>query len=749
MKTISVSILAAVALSLFGYIVLVERHQLTDIELEGRGARLIERFSQRRVQEISLERGGERIQLVALEREGDDEAEQERTWELREPLVARADTAAVAALLGALEWAQPRRTIEGATADDLREYGLAEPAVKVTLLIAGETMSLSIGNTDATEAGRYAVLDDPSVVYVIGDDVFEALDHDATHFRNRELFPDAMLDMNTITLRRADSVTRLERDAEQADETWYLREPVAMMASAQRVRDIKRTIASLEATRFIEGDQALGETFVRFESRAKPSDDAEFVPVVLVVGAACGDHAGERYARAGEEGPLTCVSESDLAALLRPASDMRELRPITLPDTDIEAIDLTVGNDRLHIEDDEGEWTYRLTRGSAAPIEGEVDPDAFSEWLTAIRSLETIDAEVVDAAELARRGLSAPRATLTMKGRGSAPDHTLVMGGRDLRGVFLRRDEELVTLVVPAEVEQQLSVSIVHFLPRRLLRERAEGLTQLVTTGETAQTLERDGDGDFELSAPIAAPADGAAARDIARRLATLEAARFVAEAAAPEHGLSPPRMTARFRFEGPLAGDAEVSEEEDDGHGHGHDHGDEPEGPSAPPREHRLVIGAATEGGAFAQLDARAEVFVLPTPVLELLEQALVSTDLLRTGRSELTGVRIEREGTTVDITHDGAFFVSDGERIADDHLEPLLMAIERMRGESARYGAAFDPALSVTVSREDDAAEPRRYTLRIGPAGATHTPVQRSDLAATFSVPNDQVAPLRDFTP
>ena len=282
MKTTTVSVLAGVAVSLFAYIVLVERHQLTDIELEGRGARLIERFSQRRVQEVSIERGGERITLAALEREGDEEAEEERVWELREPLAARGDSTAVSTLLGALEWAEPRRTIEGATAADLAEYGLSEPAIRVTLRIADETVTLSIGNRDATDAGRYAVLDDPTVVYVVGEDVFEAADHDASHFRNREIFPDAMLDMTAITLRRGDTVTRLEREAEAADETWYLREPMAMMASAQRVRDIKRTIASLEATRFIEEEVTFGDTLVRFESRAKPADDAEFVPVVLV-----------------------------------------------------------------------------------------------------------------------------------------------------------------------------------------------------------------------------------------------------------------------------------------------------------------------------------------------------------------------------------------------------------------------------------------------------------------------------------
>src|SRR5690606_4843017 len=116
----------------------------------------------------------------------------------------------------------------GVSESELADYGLREPAVRVTLRIAGETVTLAIGNRDTTEAGRYAVLDDPTVVYVVGDDLFEAADHDAQHFRSRELFPDPLLDMSSMTVRRADALTRLERDAEASDETWYLREPISM-----------------------------------------------------------------------------------------------------------------------------------------------------------------------------------------------------------------------------------------------------------------------------------------------------------------------------------------------------------------------------------------------------------------------------------------------------------------------------------------------------------------------------------------
>ena len=293
MKTTTVSVLVSIAVALFAYIVLVERHQLTDIELQGRGARLIERFAQRRVEGVVIERGGERIELVASNRPGDESAEEGRSWDMRAPLEARADTGAVAALLGALEWAEPRRKFEGVERDELAGYGLIDPAVRVTLRIAGETVTLSIGNPDATDAGRYAMLDDPAVVYVVGDDLFEAADHDAEHFRNREVFPDVMLEMNDITLRRGDAVTRVERDVSASDETWHLREPLAMLASAQRVRDIKRAISSLNATRFAGEAERLGDVYFRFESQAKARENAPYTPVVLVVGMrlGCLNHA--------------------------------------------------------------------------------------------------------------------------------------------------------------------------------------------------------------------------------------------------------------------------------------------------------------------------------------------------------------------------------------------------------------------------------------------------------------------------
>ena len=400
MKTSTVSILAGVALAIFGYIVLVERHGLTDIETANRGARLIRDFARPRVTRIVVERP-EQAPIVIQRGEARDEDnpfsdEETYVWTLEEPLTARASDDAIDALLGALEWAEPRRKIEGVGESELEEYGLATPAISVTLTIANETTTLRIGAEDATNVGRYAVLDDPSVLYVVGTDVFEAADHDANHFRSRELFPDPFIGMREITIERGGETLALARlgdadDESAADERWELRRPMRMLASAQRVRDIRRELGALEATRFVTDvpDDAFGESYVTLRSRARPAEGEAERPVELSVGAPCGEHEGERYARAFVEAgasadtvPVVCVEVSDIEVLLRGASELRELRPFTAPDTDVAAVEVVVGNQTMRVADDDGEWSYRIS-GQGPVREGEVDPDAFSEWLFA------------------------------------------------------------------------------------------------------------------------------------------------------------------------------------------------------------------------------------------------------------------------------------------------------------------------------------------------------------------------------
>lgn len=769
MSVRSLSILACITIALFGYIVLVEKDSLTDAETAGRGARLIERFARARVERIVVRRGGETIEMVLdAERSGPDPVtgaeESAGAWDLVSPEAAagRADESAVSTLLGALEFARPRRTISEVTADDLERFGLDPAAVEIELDVGGSRTTVRLGTADTTEAGRYASVttggdDDAQRAYVVGTDIFEAADHALDHWRGKQLFPDPFIDLDNIRREHAGRSLHLALDGQD----WWLREPEVSLASTQRVRDIRRGLGDLEATRFTE--QPLGETWLRLTGQSKPRQDALVRPFELVVGDACLGQEGERVAQAkqGEdEGPLVCVSEADLRDLLRAPSGLRELRPITASDTDVEAVEIVAGNDRLVLTDDEGEWTFESTE-SGRTVEGEVDPDALSEWLSDLRRSEAEEVEPLNDADLARHGFENPRATITLRGRGDASDQVVALGNADMRGVRVRRGEEASMLIVPISIEAHFTASPAAFRPRRLLYERPEALATLRNTrGDTTETVERDGDGEFQVTEPVALPANGSRARELASRLGPLEAVRFVASRPSAEHGLSGASVrTVVMTFDGaaPDVDAADLDALEDDGHGHGHgaghDGADGADGADGdtPSRTHTLKVGAATEGGRFAQLDDDPAVFVLPTVVAEALEAPLLSLDLLRTPRSQVSALILTRGDDVVRIRHDGAQFVTEAGQPANaDTTLELTTALERVRPESAARASHPGVEFTLRVERNEDGAEPRTYTIHVGPGGDTTTTVWRGDMEGyTYEVPNAFIAPWRDYAP
>ena len=72
-----------------------------------------------------------------------------------------------------------------------------------------------------------------------------------------------------------------------------------------------------------------------------------------------------------------------------------------------------------------------------------------------------------------------------------------------------------------------------------------------------------------------------------------------------------------------------------------------------------------------------------------------------------------------------DGTYRDDEG-TIPDDVSAPLLRALERIRPEARSFGAEFDTTFTITVERADEGPSPSNLTLRVGPEGATTTPVQ-----------------------
>lgn len=703
MNTRTTVVLAVVALGLLAFILLYERDTLSSGEVAERADRLLERFVRDRVNRVEVKRGGTHTVLV---REYEDEEDRVGTWRLISPVEAAVDDDAVESFLGALEWADARRELVGVDEEDRKRFGLTEPALTASFTVADQQVPITVGEQDPTEGGYYVQLDDEETVYVVGKDFFEALDHEPGHFRNKALFPEhdpADAEAFSVADEQGD------RALARRPNGWWLTEPYEALASASAVQAALGAVLGAKATRFVQDDpQGLAEWGLAepaLHVRAKgtdvpigePSDEGEPWTVALAIGDACGDHAGERYARANE-GPLVCVKDADLEPLRKSADVLRQTPLMNLRDADVSEARITRDGATVTLTSEDGDWTWK-----SGKREGTADSEAVSEWLRKLRNTRVESFEPFDEASAKERGLGKPRATITLRPPGDDEDaedaeRILHLGAVTEEGAWVRRGAEPFAGRTTAAVEDAFEAEPVRFRERTLLQEQDEAAKRIVIERDgTTERLERGDDQAWQVVEPVELAADEVLVGQLVRHLAKLGAERFVAARPEDRHGLRPPRWAVTIRFEGGGAEDGD----------------DEAKEPA--PREHVLRIGAAAPGGAYAQLGSDAAVFVVPQGLVDAVEEPLVTRDLLSAERQELASLRIVRGSQTIELScEDGECAPPDGAPADPQRTRKLLDRLAALRAAAVtEYGPPSDahgfdaPRAEVTVVRGEDAEE------------------------------------------
>ncbi len=730
-------VLAVIAVGLAAFIGFYEQGTLSSGELAERRGRLLPRFVRARVDRVVIDRDEGRVVLARV-REDEDEVGE---WNLVEPMEWPADMDAVDTLLGALEWASARRTLEGIDEADRSRFGFDDPRLTASFTAADQEVPLTFGGEDALQSGLYLTLDDPTTAYVVGQDLLEAIDHDAEHFRDRALL--SRFGTSTVTtfeIEDAEGIRRIVRE----DDRFHLEAPVQGLASAPKLREILRALGDLTATRFVDespddlsayGLDAPTRT-VRLEREALPDQDGD---LVIRFGGPCaaeGEGEGGVHVRV-DEGPVVCASAVE--GLDTPVAELRETRLVTTDESELERLTIEQGGRTLVLERDPEELTFTLTGAGDAPVD--VDDDALAELMRELRSVRATGYQPSDGP------IAQPWLTLSFVGADEEVVEEVRVGRPSATGLVASRGDEPVTLTLPPEAADVLTISTLRFRSRRLIEEDVDEAVAVDVEGRVRQTLERDGL-KWRMTAPFSADAERPVVRDAVRAIASLEAVRFDAESATPAHGLG--RISATLRFE--------TSDGEDE---HDHDHGDEPDEDRPAERSYTIEIGAETEGGAFARLEGDPAVFVVTEAVVDALDGDFVARDVLATELDALAGVAIDREGLSVTLTKDDdGWHTSDGGLADRERTRALGDAVALVRvAEVVGYGAPRPdqglaaPRVRVTVNRNASADPPASYTIAIGAEapgeGTPRTYVRREDLGATFLVPSDGLEVFSTYTP
>jgi hypothetical protein len=489
------------------------------------------------VVKLTIARAGQ--DEYVLQRKGDD-------WEVSGPFSVKAPKQVVDRLL--LTLASPfALSYRAHAAKDYTQYGLAAPAVKVTLTTKqGKQHTLWLGASAGPFGGRFGRLGEKGeAVFVVDDGLARAADQSALDFLDRELLKFNPEDAVSFTRVKGDDVLELTK----TDDVWKLVKPNEAAADDQKVPALFRSLAGLRAERIVAYkpkdlapfglDKPAATVTVKLAGE-KPAES------VLLLGGEVKDRPGGRYAMLRGAPIVGELSAESVNRLLAGPLTYRDHLVARLPDADV--IKLESGDRKATFSKPEGTW--KLTQ----PLTGEADHDALEALVTALARLRADEfvAEKATPEQLKAYGLDRP----FMRWQFVVDDQTkldLLVGAAEKGGV--RRYAKLqggdAVFLLDAKLSPRVTAE---YRPRTVFKEPIDpARIESVKFGYLKEPFElKKADEGWQVVGKADAKVNAKALTDALAVLRDLKLERYVADdkAQLKLYGLDPPELTLEVATE-------------------------------------------------------------------------------------------------------------------------------------------------------------------------------------------------------
>ena len=205
-------------------------------------------FNSADVHGIELVRGADKISLTRTD----------ETWRLTAPVAETAEDPAVHQLLMHFETLNAKQFVAD-VATDLDKYGLATPAVTVTLQgdATNVVAQLLVGAFDDTHALRYVKRADEPFIYGVESNAVDWLPAGVLALRTRKLADIQPEQIERLTIQKGPAQTVLVRDAQN---TWKLVQPAQGVIDNDGVKQVLDAFCQLRALDFLrEGTNNVAE----------------------------------------------------------------------------------------------------------------------------------------------------------------------------------------------------------------------------------------------------------------------------------------------------------------------------------------------------------------------------------------------------------------------------------------------------------------------------------------------------------
>jgi hypothetical protein len=469
-------------------------------------------------------------------------------WLLQQPVVYPAQSAAIEALLDALQKLEPATRISAA---ELRnrgnadtEYGLEPPRISLAIEAGGERWQLRVGNK--TPPGDQVFLRIVGVdgVFVADADWLRFIPHSANEWRDTALVGANNGSWDWIVLTNGAKVIELRRDA--TNHFWRMIRPFPARADTDRITVALEHLQTARVTQFVTDNP-------RADLSAFGLQPADFdlwlghgtnFTSALHVGKSPTNDSTQVYARRERWDAVVTTAREPLSPWRGSVNNFRDshLLELTGPVGEIEVH----GPDNFTLQR-QGSNDWQIV-GGTFPVDAE-SVQLFIQTLAGLRIAEFVK-DVVTAPDLPAYGLAAPARQITLRSTAGDTNSVLVQlsfGTNQNNEVYVSRADEDFVYAVTIEDYNRLPESAWEFRERHIWNFSETNVAQITVrqNGQTRQMV-RNGPSQWSLAAGSQGIINPPAIEETVHRLGELAAAGWVGHnVTAPErYGLKPDNLS-------------------------------------------------------------------------------------------------------------------------------------------------------------------------------------------------------------
>ena len=518
-----------------------------------------------KIQQIRLSFKDEAYQSLKLMKNVGD------MWQLTAPFTADADSPKIDGLLQDLLEKKVKRTLE---AEDLAQYGLQPPNIRVELWTEGETPTKTFLVGDKTvNYSVYTKEQSEPHIFLIESSALDDLTKSPSDLRDRSIFKFSPAETTTLRLQVAgQSEIRCKRqipsnpDATGEANEWKIIQPVQAKADTKAIEAILSALGSLRAIVFeADGeynpaDYGLDQPKITVALRASADEKIQ----KLQIGSDA-ETPGRIYVASSKHRTVYAVNKEIYTKLNKTLFDLRDKRVIDFQRTAAHQFTLRQGDTKIVCEKNvEGEW--ELT----APITLKADGEAVDDLLFGVDALRAVAFVDDQPKNLQPYGLDSPLIEASFIVPNSEPAVLLVgtMKGDD---IYVKAQNAEPVFLVKKELLNLIGMGVAELRDKQLLDFDADDAAKIVLKhGDVNLTCQKQGTS-WRLTHPVQEQANNGAVRAIILEVNRLTVEAFLRASPpirvtgfdAPEIQLS---VTLKDRTEHRL----EIGELADDAHQYG-----------------------------------------------------------------------------------------------------------------------------------------------------------------------------------